>query len=73
VQVRERQKTGSDLFLFELRMLKHQPSDKRHIESRICKGARVTLGLAERVRWLFSSEFGVGGEEEEKEEEAASF
>lgn len=66
VQVRECQKTRSDLFLLKLRMLKHQPSNKRHIESKICNGARVTLRPVECVWWLFSSEFGVGGEEKEK-------
>lgn len=61
IQVCECQETCSDLFLFKLRMLKHQPSNKRHIESKICNGARVTLRLVECVWWLFSAELG-GGE-----------
>lgn len=61
IQVCECQETCSDLLLFKLRMLKHQPSNKRHIESKICNGARVTLRLVECVWWLFSAELG-GGE-----------
>lgn len=45
-------------------MLKHQPSNKRDIESKICNGARVTSRLAECIWWPFSS---VRGGEEEKE------
>lgn len=50
IQVCECQKTRSDLSLFKLRMLKHQPSNKRHTESRLCTehvwlwGSGVRLG-----------------------------